>query len=495
MRHFATLLAVLVAAPVVAQPVVSVPAIPGALNEIANAETVIAGTIFELQRGQTYLTTEQLNPVVDVTFRATGEGDCVTTFQGIGNGEFSGCALIRTSDPAGGGGDTFRAFDVRNNGTIAITLEDIALTNRTPLGVAENRQIRLREDGSSLTAIDVVFFDETEDVIRLDGPNTTVILDTVLGASIGSFDGDGNPVGSEGNFIDTRDSNVSEIKITNSTFYSINNAFIRGGRANIGSLELRNNTYHHLRRFFFQESGGDGTDPADRSIIENSLIENLMVINAGFEGGEEDEGELETLEVFEADSLEAGGSHLVRNLNVFVDPADIEGPGPVVFLSDAFEGIADEADFLNESPATLGFADPQPAPFDFAGQPYDYSYTGGASLTGGTDGQPIGALVWFGLMVDAEDEAPLARAFALEAAYPNPFAERATLRYRLDEAAEVRLEVYDLLGRSVALLADRFQAAGSYDATLDAAGLSSGTYVVRLNAGGQTQTQRLTVVR
>jgi hypothetical protein len=476
----------LLAVPLAAQPVVPVAPVPGALNAAVNDAGVVEGTIFELQRGARYITTEQLNPLVSVTIRAAGTGDCVTTFQGIGTGEFPGCALMQTGDP-GGGGDTFRLFDIRDHDPITLTLEDVALTNRTPNGVAENRQVRVRTDDTSVFASDVVFFDETEDVIRLDGPNASVILDTVLGGKIGSFDDDGNPVGSEGNFIDTRDSNVNEISIVNGTFYSINNTLIRTGRADIGRIELRNNTIHHGRRHVIDESGGD----EDRSIIGETFIENLMVINVGFEGAEADDD----ITVFDADTLDANGSHLIRNINFFLDPDDIEGEGEVFILSDAFAPYISEDDLLTEGPSVLMFADPQPAPFEgFDQQPFDYSYTGGQSVTGGSDGQPIGALIWFGLTVDSEGD-PDALAFRLDGAAPNPSAGAATLHYTLDEPADIRLEVFDVLGRRVAVVAEGVIAAGPHTAPVNMAAFPAGLYVVRLVADGATQTTRMTVVR
>ena len=85
--------------------------------------------------------------------------------------------------------------------------------------------------------------------------------------------------------------------------------------------------------------------------------------------------------------------------------------------------------------------------------------------------------------------------FALHAAYPNPAAGGATLRFDLPEAASVRLGVYDLLGREVARLVDGDVAGGRHEAVLDARALASGVYVVRLVAGADVQTQRVTVAR
>ncbi|MEM8600626.1 MAG: T9SS type A sorting domain-containing protein [Bacteroidota bacterium] len=96
--------------------------------------------------------------------------------------------------------------------------------------------------------------------------------------------------------------------------------------------------------------------------------------------------------------------------------------------------------------------------------------------------------------VDAEDgSTPLA--FALDAAYPNPFTQATTVAYTLAEASEVRLTVYDALGREVAVLADGRQVAGRHAASFDGQGLASGVYVVRLEAGREVATQTLVLVR
>lgn len=80
---------------------------------------------------------------------------------------------------------------------------------------------------------------------------------------------------------------------------------------------------------------------------------------------------------------------------------------------------------------------------------------------------------------------------------PNPTAHLTTLRYTLAEAADVRLDVFDALGRRVAVVAAGHQAAGSQAATVDAhrLGLADGVYRVRLTAGGWRATASVTVVR
>jgi VWFA-related protein len=80
-------------------------------------------------------------------------------------------------------------------------------------------------------------------------------------------------------------------------------------------------------------------------------------------------------------------------------------------------------------------------------------------------------------------------------AYPNPVRQEATLAYTLPEAQEVRLVAYDVLGRKVTTLAEGRRQAGRHQASFEAAGLSSGIYLVRLKAGSRTITQKVTVAR
>ncbi|MEM1043892.1 MAG: T9SS type A sorting domain-containing protein [Bacteroidota bacterium] len=85
--------------------------------------------------------------------------------------------------------------------------------------------------------------------------------------------------------------------------------------------------------------------------------------------------------------------------------------------------------------------------------------------------------------------------FALDRAYPNPFARTATIAYEVGEAGPVALRVYDALGRQVATLVETELAAGRYEATLDARGLAAGVYVYRLTSSSGTLTGRVTLVK
>jgi hypothetical protein len=94
-----------------------------------------------------------------------------------------------------------------------------------------------------------------------------------------------------------------------------------------------------------------------------------------------------------------------------------------------------------------------------------------------------------------ETQAGIPAEYALGSNYPNPFNPATRITYALPDAAAVRLDIFDLLGRPVATLVDENQPAGHYAATFDASGLPSGTYVYRLQAGEFLATKTMVLMK
>ena len=87
-------------------------------------------------------------------------------------------------------------------------------------------------------------------------------------------------------------------------------------------------------------------------------------------------------------------------------------------------------------------------------------------------------------------------AFVLAAPFPNPFTDAATLALIVAEPQRVRIEMYDAAGRRVSAVHDgRLEAGTEYRFRLDAAGLSGGTYFVRVVGERFVETKELTLVK
>ena len=84
---------------------------------------------------------------------------------------------------------------------------------------------------------------------------------------------------------------------------------------------------------------------------------------------------------------------------------------------------------------------------------------------------------------------------ALGQNYPNPFNPSTMIEFKLNAAQDIRLAVFDLLGREVAVLVDGVQPAGTFRTAFDASNLSSGTYLYRLETANGTATKLMTLVK
>jgi hypothetical protein len=72
--------------------------------------------------------------------------------------------------------------------------------------------------------------------------------------------------------------------------------------------------------------------------------------------------------------------------------------------------------------------------------------------------------------------------------FPNPFNPTTEISFRLAVASNVKLSVFDLLGREVALLVNEKKAPGTHQVTFDASTFSTGIYLYQL----QTATDMIT---
>jgi hypothetical protein len=98
-------------------------------------------------------------------------------------------------------------------------------------------------------------------------------------------------------------------------------------------------------------------------------------------------------------------------------------------------------------------------------------------------------------VVVAGDTPPVPERLALYAPAPNPTAGAADVRFDLPRAGDVRVEVFDVMGRRVAVLAGGEHPAGRHAVRWDAASVAVGAYLVRLSSADGVIVQRAAVVR
>jgi hypothetical protein len=79
--------------------------------------------------------------------------------------------------------------------------------------------------------------------------------------------------------------------------------------------------------------------------------------------------------------------------------------------------------------------------------------------------------------------------------YPNPFNPQTKIKFGIPEQTFVKLILYDVLGREVAILVNSNLKAGEYNVSWDASAISSGIYFYRLETEKYTQTKKMVLMK
>ena len=105
----------------------------------------------------------------------------------------------------------------------------------------------------------------------------------------------------------------------------------------------------------------------------------------------------------------------------------------------------------------------------------------------------VQALSEIGAAAESGSETP--ESIHLSQNYPNPFNPVTVISYRLPVESAVTLEVFDILGRKVAILVDGKMTTGQHQVFFDAHGLTGGVYMYRLRAGDVTLSRSMTLIK
>jgi len=84
---------------------------------------------------------------------------------------------------------------------------------------------------------------------------------------------------------------------------------------------------------------------------------------------------------------------------------------------------------------------------------------------------------------------------ALSQNYPNPFNLSTMIKYELPKQSQVKIDIYDILGRRVAALEDAVEPAGYHQLIWNAEGVSSGVFFYKLQAGEYIETRKMMLIK
>lgn len=99
------------------------------------------------------------------------------------------------------------------------------------------------------------------------------------------------------------------------------------------------------------------------------------------------------------------------------------------------------------------------------------------------------------ILTSVDDELTQPLIYALNQNYPNPFNPSTVIQYQIPEAGKVTLTVYDITGRELKTLINEYIQPGTYHATFDGTGLSSGVYFYEIRVNNFMQSRKMIMLK
>lgn len=171
-------------------------------------------------------------------------------------------------------------------------------------------------------------------------------------------------------------------------------------------------------------------------------------------------------------------------------PLEPDGGYPGTFDGDEDHPMAGEGVFTGTSAMTTSTFDLAP----YGGQQVRLRIDFGAGPTL-ADGEYWSVYEAYYAFATRNEAFETPRELRLHANFPDPFASTTTVGFTIPEEMPVRLAVFDMLGRRVAVLVHARVQPGTYTSTFDASGLAAGVYMLRLETPRLQLVERLVVAR
>ncbi len=100
------------------------------------------------------------------------------------------------------------------------------------------------------------------------------------------------------------------------------------------------------------------------------------------------------------------------------------------------------------------------------------------------------------LIVNADENVSIVpEKFALHQNYPNPFNPVTNINYDIPKNSNVKINIFDVAGKEVAVVVNEFRQAGRYSASFNGMKLASGVYYYKIQAGDFSEVKKMTLIK
>lgn len=100
-----------------------------------------------------------------------------------------------------------------------------------------------------------------------------------------------------------------------------------------------------------------------------------------------------------------------------------------------------------------------------------------------------------GVVAIKNDNNNLPHDFVLSQNFPNPFNPSTTIQYQVPIGSNVKIIVYDAIGKQIAILVNGYQDAGTYSTNFNGTNLASGIYLYRMEAGNFVKVNKMLLLK
>jgi len=97
--------------------------------------------------------------------------------------------------------------------------------------------------------------------------------------------------------------------------------------------------------------------------------------------------------------------------------------------------------------------------------------------------------------VSVDEEPNMPSGYYLSQNYPNPFNASTMISFNLSEPSDVRVEIFDLLGRGIVTLLNELKQAGEHQVVWNAGDQPSGVYFYKMETGNISETRKMVLMK